>query len=415
MVCTIKTVTYGNNVVKNSSTAKKVSYRNKALDGFRGLGCILVLIGHTHWNGSTILPGAVVALDLFFVLSGFLITGVLLSEVEKTGSLNLLRFWGRRAVRLFPAFYVYFFIGTAIFFASGYQPIVGTNTLVTLLSTAFYGSNWAYAFGYDLGIFSVTWSLSLEEQFYFICPLFFFIALKYFNKKVAMALLILIIVGVNIHRYELFHSLMDPLGIKLAWRRAFYALDVRGDSLSIGCLSALFYNLYGDKIKFGPIVGALTTVVLIAALFIRDFPLAFNVEETSFYTEFLMTGGLSLFSLLGVIVIIHLVQFPKSIVSKFFSTPFLVHIGVMSYSIYLWHTTVFGGLEILLAPLNSSWYLWSLKAAIRFLVVYGIGFLSFKFVEMPILKYHSKKRKFAPIPSGNQESEKVDLHEGPKL
>ncbi len=373
------------------------------------MGCILILLGHTQWNGSSILPGAVVALDLFFVLSGFLITGLIISEYEKTGSINLLRFWGRRAVRLFPAFYVYFIIGCAIYFIGGYQPVVGTNASVTLTSTAFYFSNWAYAFGYDLGIFSVTWSLSLEKQFYFLAPIFFLICFKYFNKKIAMSFLVLLIIGVNIHRYQLFHSIMETKGILLAWKRAFYALDVRGDSLSIGCLSAIFYKLYGEKIKFNTTVGLVALFTLIAALLIRDLPLAYHVYETSTYTEFLMSGGLSIFSLLGVVLIIHLVQFPNSIVSKIFSTKFLVHIGVMSYSIYLYHTTVFGGLEILLNPLNRTPELWVLKTIIRFLTAYIVGYLSFRFVEMPILRRFSKHKKFTPIPTNKSIGSNIKL------
>ncbi|OUR95371.1 hypothetical protein A9Q84_16170 [Halobacteriovorax marinus] len=380
----------------------KPSYRNKALDGLRGLGCLLVLIGHTQWNSVTILPGAVIAMDIFFVLSGFLITGLIINEKDKTGSIELIRFWKRRAIRLFPAFYVYFAIGATIFFASGFQPIVGTDSVVTLLSTAFYGSNWAVGQGYNLGIFAVTWSLSLEEQFYFLCPLFFLFSFKYFSKKTTMYILIALIIGVNIHRYQLFHSLMESKGIMLAWKRCFYGLDTRGDSLLVGCLSALFLKLYGDKIRIGPKLGMTSMVLILLCLLIRDLPVAYHIAENSFYTEFLMTGGFTVFSLVGVMVIIHLVQFPNSLLSKLLSPKWLVRVGIMSYSIYLWHTTVFGGIEVLLKSFNRTPALWALKTFIRFSVAFIIAYFSFRFVEGPILKSLAKKRNFAPIPKESE-------------
>ncbi len=374
------------------------SYRNQALDGFRGLGCLLVLFGHTQWNKGTILPGAVVAMDLFFVLSGFLITGLLLSEFKKTGSINFVSFWGRRAMRLLPTFYVYFAFGALFYYISKFQPVVGTDPTVTLLSTAFYFSNWAVAKGYELGVFTVTWSLSLEEQFYFLCPLLFLFCLKYFNKKTVMILLGVAIVAVNIHRYHLFHSMMESHGVLLAWKRCFYALDTRSDSLMIGCFAAIFYNLYKDKFKIGTALGFGALMIFFASIAIRDLPVAYHIPETSAYTEFLMTGGFSFFSIIGVLIIMHLIQNPDSFVSKFFSTTLLVKVGIMSYSIYLWHTTIFGGLELVLKNMNATPAMWALKTLIRFSVALGVGYLSFRFIELPILKAQNKKRKYAPLP-----------------
>lgn len=373
-------------------------HRNRALDGFRGLGCLLVLFGHTQWQGGTILPGAVVAMDLFFVLSGFLITGIIMSEYDKTKSIDLVNFWKRRAIRLLPVFYVYFVFGASVYLFSRFQPIVGTNEYVTLLSTAFYGSNWAMAKGYEMGIFAVTWSLSLEEQFYFLCPMLFLLALKFLNKKSVMILLGICIVLVNFHRYQLFHSMIPTEGLALAWKRCFYALDTRSDSLLIGCFASIFFKLYGEKFNVGMKSVFAALIIFFASITVRDLPIAYHREETSFYTEFLMTGGFTFFSIIGVIIILHLVQNPQSPVARFFSANLLVKVGLMSYSIYLWHTTVFGGLEILLKSMNQSPELWVLKTIIRFTVALSIGFLSFKFIELPILMRQSAKRKFAPLP-----------------
>ncbi len=379
----------------------KTLLRHSALDGIRGFGCLLVMLGHTQWTDKkTILPGALTAMDLFFVLSGFLITGILIAEFEKTGTISFPNFWKRRAIRLLPVFYVYYFIGASVYLLSRFQPIVGSDAAVTLLSTAFYTSNWALARGYDLGIFAVTWSLSLEEQFYLICPIIFLILFKYLTKKLAMLFLVIGIITVNIHRSFLFHSMIEENGIILAFKRSFYGLDTRSDALMIGCLAAIVYNLHGSKFRVGFKLGALSLALFFAAILVRDIPVAVHLAENSFYTEFLMTGGFTALSLLSVLIILHVIQNPESILTKFFSWPIFVKLGLMSYSIYIFHTTVFGGIEAALNSWNSSPALWACKTALRFSVALGIGYLSFRFIELPILKSQVKKRKYSALKTG---------------
>ncbi len=376
---------------------QKNLHRNRALDGLRGVGCILVLLGHTQWKEGTILPGAAIAMDIFFVLSGFLITGLLLAEYKKTQTINLLNFWKRRAIRLLPVFYAYFAFGSIFYYFSKFHPIVGTDGTVTLLSTAFYGSNWAMAKGYQLGIFAVTWSLSLEEQFYFLCPILFIIGFKYLSKKTLIAFLGLAIVLVNIHRIYLYNELLAAQGIMAAFKRCFYGLDTRSDALLIGCLGALVYDLYGNKIRIGLRIAIPAFIVFLIAIATRDFPLAYHKAQSSFFSDFLVHGGFTFFSIIGLIFVVHVVQHPKSILTKFFSLNILIQIGLMSYSIYIWHTTVFGGLEIVLKSMNQNALLWSLKTLIRFSVAFGLGYLSFRYIELPVLRYLFQKRKFEPL------------------
>lgn len=369
-----------------------------ALDGFRGFGCLLVLLGHTQWTDKkTILPGALTAMDLFFVLSGFLITGILISEERKTGTINLINFWKRRAFRLLPVFYVYFAFGSLVYAFTRFAPIVGTDASVSLWSTAFYFSNWAMAQGYEMGIFAVTWSLSLEEQFYLLCPLIFLLGFRYLEKKTLLYVLGAAILGVNLHRYILFHDMLESSGVVLAFKRCFYGLDTRSDSLLIGCFLAIFNHLYGERFKVGVGLASVVTVTFIGSLFIRDLPVAVHEARNSFYTEFLMSGGLTLFSILGGLAILHVIRFPDSWVTRFFSSNLFVKIGIMSYSIYIWHTTIFGGLEVLLNSMNQSPWLWVLKTLIRFTVAFGVGYASFQFIELPILQTQLKKRKYSPI------------------
>lgn len=380
--------------------------RNPALDGFRGLGCLLVMLGHTQWAGVTILPGAVIAMDLFFVLSGFLICGLLISEWNKKQSIDLVQFWKRRAIRLLPAFYVYFFIGTAAYLGSRFQPIVGDDAVYTIFSTGFYFSNWIVAQGYNLGIFFVTWSLSLEEQFYALCPLILIVLLKKLNPKRILVAFGLGIILVNIYRYQLFHGLLETQGYGLAWKRCFYGLDTRADSLLVGCFAAFFWHIYQNKFRIPNLVFWSALAIFFGSLMIRDLPIAFRISENSFYSEFLMSGGFTFYSALGALIIMHLIQTPSTWMAKFLSSKIIAGIGVMSYSIYLYHTTVFGGLEIALKALDASFPLWVLKILIKFSVALGVGYLSFRFVEMAVIRKFLPKRAYAPIPESTNGREK---------
>jgi peptidoglycan/LPS O-acetylase OafA/YrhL len=384
-------------MVEAKADSKKLK-RREGLDGFRGFGCLLVMLGHTQWQGKMILPGALVAMDLFFVLSGFLIGSLLLSELRKTGTISLASFWKRRAIRLLPVFYVYFGIVATVYGITRFSPILGTDAEVSLLSTGLYASNWAVARGYDLGVFFVTWSLSLEEQFYVLCPLVFLFFFKLFDRKTVLVLFALGVVGINLHRYFLYHELVPLEGVLPAFKQIFYRLDTRADSLLIGCLGAVFFGVYGERFRIGPVAGILSFALLLSPiLFVRNLPVAFHISETSPFTEFLAAGGFTLLALSGIVCNIHLVQFPESPLSRFLSFPLLVKVGVMSYSIYLWHTTLFGGIDILLKSFNSSGALWTVKTIIRFSAAIGVGYLSFRFIEYPLLQYNLRKRKFAPI------------------
>lgn len=381
--------------------------RNLALDGFRGLGCLLVMLGHTQRNTFTILPGAVVSMDLFFTLSGFLITGILYSEWRKSSGINLKNFWYRRAARLLPAFYVYFFIGATVYAITRFQPIVGTDAKTTLLSTGLYFSNWAVANGYNLGIFTVTWSLSMEEQFYLVFPLSLLAGLKFLSPKKLVSALVVFVFAFVVYRGWLFHDLLGTEGVGVAWRRCFYSLDTRADSFLIGAIFGLLYHIYGTKIPLHPIFYSLCFVLFFYTLSIQDFPIAYRKEENSAFTEFLMNGGLSLYAFFGAVLILGSIKYPTHIVTKILSWKPFVALGAISYSVYIWHTTVFGGLDIPLSFMEKSWPMWFLKIAIKFSVIIGIGYLSYRFIEKPILKRLTQSRKYSAIASTGDNVEKT--------
>jgi peptidoglycan/LPS O-acetylase OafA/YrhL len=138
-----------------------------ALDGLRAMAVAIVLACHFGLDA----PGGVVGVDLFFVISGFLITSLLLSERDRNGGIGLKNFWSRRALRLLPALGCA--IALALIVSLAATPQMRRETFDGLPLVLFYGGNWARAFGPAdaLGLLGHTWSLAVEEQFYLVWPL----------------------------------------------------------------------------------------------------------------------------------------------------------------------------------------------------------------------------------------------------
>jgi peptidoglycan/LPS O-acetylase OafA/YrhL len=371
--------------------------RVKALDGLRGVSCLIILFGHIDRNGNTILPAYIVAMDIFFALSGFLITGIILCEYEKSNTINLFEFWKRRSIRLLPLFYIYFIFSYSLYIITNYRPLLGSNPFITLFSTFFYFSNWTQALGYNLGFFSITWSLGVEEQFYLLTPLFFLLMLRYTTKKNIILILLLLIFATCFHRYTLFHELMSSKGMMTAWKRCYFSLDTRVDSLLVGCLGKLFYEQYGKRVQIGLKTAIVSMFSLFGVFFIRDIPLARHEVVNTFHTDGLMAGGFTFFSFLSVLLIIHFLQFPNSFVSKLFSSHIFVRIGIMSYSIYLWHITAFESLDFFTHNLGNNLNFWICQTISKLVFALLVGYLSFRFIEYPILFYQRKRRKFSAI------------------
>jgi peptidoglycan/LPS O-acetylase OafA/YrhL len=139
--------------------------RRPALDGLRTIAVAVVFLSHVHEH----MPGGYYGVDGFFVLSGFLITSILLTEEHNTGAIALKAFYSRRARRLLPALACMLAMVVAIFIAAHYHGSIWPSILAVVL----YVSNWAEAFGPYLGdgLLTHTWSLAIEEQFYIVWPL----------------------------------------------------------------------------------------------------------------------------------------------------------------------------------------------------------------------------------------------------
>jgi peptidoglycan/LPS O-acetylase OafA/YrhL len=339
-----------------------------ALDGVRGLAIILVMIEHTHL---TRFHGGGYGVDVFFVLSGFLISGLLLAEFQRSGGIAIRRFYYRRALRLLPAL-VLLVVATTALASRNPHGDMGRATLAMAPRTLLYVANIGRT---DLGnpsLLAHTWSLSIEEQFYLVWPLALLLLLRTRRSRTALvgvvAALVTLTAGIRSATY-----LVGPndAGHDGHW---YFRTDTRLDALLLGCTIALLLtSRLASSRRFADLpVGAIAAVSLLALL--AMVPLV-NQTRLQYMGELsvvrLASAGLILAFVVG--------RRPPSLLERMFSLRWLRFTGVLSYSLYLWHFPVFA-----LAQRRLGWSLQSLavELPVTLLLAYG----SYRLVERPFLR-----------------------------
>ena len=297
------------------------------LDGLRALAVAAVLAFH---SGATRATGGSVGVDVFFVLSGFLITLLLMREHAATGRLHLGRFYARRVLRLMPALVV-LLAGCLVYAALAAHP-VGTGDLhATLPGALFYVSDFQAAAGRlpMFGLTEHTWSLSIEEHFYLLWPLLLGVLLA---RGASLRLLAWVTAGL-----ALLSALLSPLlwagGASV--HRLYYAPDTRAQSLLVGCLLGLLVG--ADALPSDPRAvravrwaGVAGGAGLVAYVVFGSWLAGWNYE-----------GGLTLLALASMAVVAATVLTPRGPAARVLGSAPLVAIGRISYGIYLWHWPVF--------------------------------------------------------------------------
>lgn len=347
-----------------------------ALDGLRALAVLVVIAYHMHLGWA---PGGLLGVTMFFVLSGYLITGLLLKEYDDSGTISLSNFWLRRVRRIIPAV-VFAVLGTALL-CTIFNHALLTKMRPDVLPTLFFFNNWWQIF-HNVSYFEALgspsplthyWSLSIEEQFYLIWPVALLICMKAGVKRTTMQKGIIVLIVLSaLEMILLFDPHADP-------SRVYYGTDTRAFSLLIGALLAFIWPHQKLTVRAGNrmtptgrlvfnVVGVLAVVGLIVM-----------VVVTNGFEPFIYRGGLLLCSLLTAIAIAVLVH-PISWISKVFELPPFVWIGKWSYSMYLWHFPII----LLLTPANmqggTPWWLCLIELAL----VIGISAFLYFFVENPI-------------------------------
>ena len=339
--------------------SKKTKYL-PSIDSLRAIAVIAVIIYHIDAN---YLPGGFLGVDLFFVLSGYLISSLIIKEYKSTGTVNLYNFYVRRARRLLPALF---------------NGVLLKKSYLDALFGYIYSSNWWYIF-HKLDYFDSfgsqspfkhLWSLAIEEQFYMFFPLIFLInnGNSKLNKNFIYVVLSLILVSLIAHIL-----LFDINNIN----RIYFGTDTRAFSLLVGVVGAILYPM--DRLSerttkkdnmIYSIVSLVSILVLIGIMI-----------NTSEYNTWLYRGGFLLVAIIGLIIIISSGR-QYTFMSKLLSFKPFVFIGKISYSLYLWHFPIL----VVTTPVseigNPNLFYVTLRIVLIFLVATG----SYMFVETPIRK-----------------------------
>jgi peptidoglycan/LPS O-acetylase OafA/YrhL len=313
--------------------------------------------------------GGSIGVDIFFVLSGFLITSLLLEEWDRTEGISFGKFYLRRALRLLPALLL------LLFFVEIYAlgALRGPRLLEmqrAILAVLFYASNWfSIARPNGLGPLAHAWSLSIEEQFYLLWPPLLFLLLRSRLRMPLIAAGIVLLAGVAaVHRTFLW------TGPESVWR-IYKGLDTRIDELLAGC--ALAAALAARCINLNP----LRTFVRYSYLPSLAFILYLVVTPLPWHT--MSTLGWPTVEFCLVIILFRLMAWEKTPLHRLLQFQPLVWIGRLSYGLYLWHFPIFekvGGwraLGVLVIP-------------VAFALTFSAATLSFYFVETPFLRLKSR-------------------------
>jgi len=349
-------------------TRPRLGYR-PALDGLRALAVIAVLAYH---GGLRRAPGGFLGVDVFFVLSGYLITALLLVEWDATGRLDLRRFWARRARRLLPALCVVV-LAVMVPAVLAHGPGLAARR-GDALATLGYVANWRFAFG-DQSYFAAfseasplrhAWSLGIEEQWYLIWPLLL-VGLLALSRGSRLRRVVAVL-GLAAASAVLMAALFDP-GADPS--RVYYGTDTRVQGLLLGAGLALVVH----RVAVGARLARALEAVGVAGLLV----VAWAVVTVGDADAVLYQGGLAGVSLAAAAVVLAAVQPGSPVVGRALSVSPLRALGRISYGVYLWHWPLF----LWLTPDRTSltgWPLWGLRVA----ATLAVASLSFRLIEAPI-------------------------------
>lgn len=355
----------------NSAPQKKVSYPLgyfASLDGLRGLMTMGVIVAHINY---TWLPGSVIFMDAFFVMSAYLITSILLKSYQASGQLQFKTFYTRRFKRIFPAYYAMLLCFVPVALYLNQEPVARLQETAV---AGLYMANWFRAFAWlDMPYLGHTWSLSIEEQYYLIWPLIFLGFLKLLSLKPRLLLAVLVVTAVAVAwRYHLAVE-------KVPVARLFNGLDTRADALFLGCVLALVQRLFKpfERPK------------LVRTLQWLSYPIFFVLAWVSsrnlyFSHEYYAWGAVSC-SVLSTLFIAALIS-PnnQTYLRRMLEWPVFVGTGRICYGLYLWHFPI---IQLLKRDLGLD----DLQVT---LVAVPLSFLaagaSYRWIEKPFLT--SKKR-----------------------
>jgi peptidoglycan/LPS O-acetylase OafA/YrhL len=362
------------------------NHRVPALDGLRAIAVSAVVLFHLGGQGK--LQGGFVGVDVFFVLSGYLITTLLIAESDRRHGVSFNRFYERRSLRLFPALAA---VVLVCIVGSVLWPARSQGTLLGLPWVVLFAGNWDRAIvdPNSMGLLAHTWSLAIEEQFYLLWPaLFVLVFARIRRRELAGAALFALALAEIAHR-------MVALNEGWIWQRVYNGLDTHSDGLLIGCgIAFLAASPAARKVpelcsRLLAVLGCLAVVAVALWCHIDDggqMELAITVAGIG--------TGLVLWSL---------VTAPIKPMQRFLEVGFMVWIGCRSYGIYLWHFPILlligdnGDFTKIVQPLSPLGHFGSSVVIIVLSVIAAAA--SYRWIERPALRLKNRLPATPPLVS----------------
>jgi peptidoglycan/LPS O-acetylase OafA/YrhL len=356
----------------------KINYRPE-IDGLRAIAVIAVIFYHAKINffGYHFLQGGFIGVDIFFVISGYLITLIILKELIVSGTFQFKYFYERRARRILPALlfmillsipvaYIYLLPNSFVDFSKSIFYILGFNS-------NFYFYNSRFRYGDEDGLFKPflnTWSLSLEEQYYIFFPIILVFIFKYLRKYLLIILAIVLTTSLILaNTLSKDHASFN-----------FYFAPTRCWEFIVGSLLAILEINLRHRSQ-NRIINEILSIVGLVLVFYSFIFFNDKMFHPSFYT---------ILPVLGVSLLIYFLN-TEAIITKILSSKLFVSIGLISYSLYLFHYPIFAFVRIKEFPQNELFNLYVVAAVI---VLILLSILSYYFIEKPA---RNQKYKFKSI------------------
>lgn len=360
-----------------ASPGKTNSRHIKPIDGLRALAVFAVLLYHLGVNW---IPGGFLGVDLFFVISGYVITRLILDSIVQSGALDLREFFLARIRRLYPAL-LFMILGSTVVMAAFAPEAI--HQFLSDLPYVFTGTNNWHLVAIHRNYFETigrppllqhTWSLGVEFQFYLIWPLILILALRYFGKK-NLAKVALLIAAISGSALFIFSLALDSHSSSNKISHIYFGTDTHSIGLFLG--SALAVSWIPQNLSpiisqraqdFVDGIGVLGLIGLLSAF------LFINESSPALYRIAFPIAGL-----LGCAIITSLVH-PASRFAPLLSARWLTWIGERSYGIYLWHWVIF---QVTRPSVDLAGAIWAISVA-RILIVLALADISLRWIEIPV-------------------------------
>jgi peptidoglycan/LPS O-acetylase OafA/YrhL len=355
--------------------------RIPSLDGLRAMAVVLTSLVHLIPNW---VPGGFLGVDVFFVLSGFLITSLLLGEFERAGRINLRAFYARRARRLLPAvvaLIAVFTIVAIIMHDTVRDLIVAAVVDLTVLTYTF---NWTMVLGHQPPWqVDHLWSLSVEEQFYLLWPLLLIVLIKFASRRTVMTVTLALALGSAVAQAVVFDITRST-----DW--AYSSSPLHAQGILLGCLLG---QLYVWRVADGAMarLAALKWPAVVSLAVILVLSLVLGVDDMITYDGGMFFAVLAATVLVATMIARDTLGQNTGVLSRMFSSKVFVAIGKRSYSIYLWQNFMAWALT----PMFRETWIW---IPVNVIATGIASELSYRFVENIFMKKRTKSREKVTSP-----------------